>query len=67
MSDEHFGVVNTPVYRASTILYPDLAALKANKQPYSYGRRGTPTTPQLRGSRWRAGRRRRAPSRCPQA
>ena len=44
MSDEHFGVVNTPVYRASTILYPDLAALKANRQPYSYGRRGTPTT-----------------------
>ena len=44
MSDDHFGVVNTPVYRASTILYPDLAALKANKQPYTYGRRGTPTT-----------------------
>ncbi len=44
MSDSHFGAVNTPVYRASTILYPDLAALKANKQPYTYGRRGTPTT-----------------------
>lgn len=43
MSDAHFGVVNTPVYRASTILYPNLAALKANKQPYTYGRRGTPT------------------------
>ena len=27
MSDAHFGAVNTPVYRASTILYPDLAAL----------------------------------------
>jgi cystathionine beta-lyase len=44
MSDEHFGVVNTPVYRASTILYPDLAAIRANKQPYTYGRRGTPST-----------------------
>ena len=44
MSDEHFGVVNTPVYRASTILFPDLAALKANRQPYTYGRRGTPST-----------------------
>jgi cysteine-S-conjugate beta-lyase len=44
MSAEHFGVVNTPVYRASTILYPDLAALKANTQPYTYGRRGTPST-----------------------
>ena len=44
MSDEHFGVVNTPVYRASTILYPNLAAIRANKQPYTYGRRGTPST-----------------------
>ncbi|HEY5347380.1 MAG TPA: PLP-dependent transferase, partial [Rhizomicrobium sp.] len=44
MSEEHFGVVNTPVYRASTILYPDLAALKALAGPYTYGRRGTPTT-----------------------
>jgi cystathionine beta-lyase len=44
MSAEHFGVINTPVYRASTILYPDLKALKANSQPYTYGRRGTPST-----------------------
>ena len=44
MSDTHFGAVNTPVYRASTILYPDLAAIKANSQPYTYGRRGTPST-----------------------
>ena len=44
MSREHFGVVNTPVYRASTILYPDLAAQKAKDVPYTYGRRGTPTS-----------------------
>ena len=44
MSREHFGVVNTPVYRASTILYPDAAAMEANDAPYTYGRRGTPTT-----------------------
>ncbi|HEV2561241.1 MAG TPA: cystathionine beta-lyase [Rhizomicrobium sp.] len=44
MSAEHFGAVNTPVYRASTILYPSLAALEANKQPYTYGRRGTPSS-----------------------
>ncbi|HUE65891.1 MAG TPA: cystathionine beta-lyase [Rhizomicrobium sp.] len=44
MSAEHFGVINTPVYRASTILYPNLTALKANSQPYTYGRRGTPST-----------------------
>ena len=44
MSEAHFGAVNTPVYRASTILYPNLAAIRANKQPYTYGRRGTPST-----------------------
>ncbi|HTO41514.1 MAG TPA: PLP-dependent transferase, partial [Rhizomicrobium sp.] len=43
MSEAHFGAVNTPVYRASTILYPDLASLEASKGPYTYGRRGTPT------------------------
>ena len=30
MSDAHFGAVNTPIYRASTILYPSLEALEAN-------------------------------------
>ncbi|HEX3674234.1 MAG TPA: cystathionine beta-lyase [Rhizomicrobium sp.] len=44
MSAEHFGVVNTPVYRASTILYRDLAALEAADAPYIYGRRGTPSS-----------------------
>ena len=44
MSDEHFGVVNTPVYRASTILHRDLASLEAGNAPYKYGRLGTPTS-----------------------
>jgi cystathionine beta-lyase, bacterial len=40
-----FGTVNTPVYRASTILFPTLEALD-NKEhtKLRYGRRGTPTT-----------------------
>lgn len=42
------GVVNPPVYHASTIVYPTLAALEhADRTPYEgtrYGRRGTPTT-----------------------
>jgi len=42
------GVVNPPVYRASTILYPTLAAFKARGERkytgYSYGIHGTPTT-----------------------
>jgi cystathionine beta-lyase len=47
MSAEHFGVVNTPVYRASTVLYPDLASLESGKVPYVYGRRGTPSSRSL--------------------
>ncbi|HWD26091.1 MAG TPA: cystathionine beta-lyase [Rhizomicrobium sp.] len=43
-SAHHFGVVNTPVYRASTILYPDVAALDAHAMPFTYGRKGNPTT-----------------------
>ena len=44
MSEAHFGVVNTPVYRASTILYPDYAAMTGKQPTYTYGRRGTPTS-----------------------
>lgn len=40
---EH-GMVNPAVYRASTITFPSVASLKANDQPYTYGRRGTPTS-----------------------
>jgi cystathionine beta-lyase len=44
MSAVHFGVVNTPVYRASTILYRDLASLESGDVPYIYGRHGTPSS-----------------------
>ncbi|MDE2135026.1 MAG: cystathionine beta-lyase [Alphaproteobacteria bacterium] len=44
MSAAHFGSVNTPVYRTSTILQPDVASLKSHNTTYVYGRRGTPTT-----------------------
>jgi cystathionine beta-lyase len=47
MSKEHYGVVNTPVYRASTILYPNVAALDAHDMPFTYGRRGNPTLKSL--------------------
>ena len=40
----HSGAVNTPVYHASTILFPTLAELEAApKKRIRYGRRGTPT------------------------
>ncbi len=44
MSEAHFGAVNTPVYRTSTILHHNVASLTSHKTPYTYGRRGTPTT-----------------------
>ncbi len=40
----HNGAVNPPVYHASTILFPTLAALRARgTAKVRYGRRGTPT------------------------
>ena len=42
--EENFGIVNPPVYRASTVLYPTLHAVKTRGQPVTYGRRGTHTT-----------------------
>ncbi len=45
---DHHGIVNPPVYHASTILYPTVAEMeKISAAPYdnvSYGLRGTPTT-----------------------
>lgn len=42
--EANHGIVNPPVYHASTVLYRDMAALKGPKPAVSYGRRGTPTT-----------------------
>lgn len=43
-SFDHFGFVNPPVYRGSTILFPTVADLEGLRQPYTYGTKGTPTT-----------------------
>ena len=45
--DEQFGFLNTPIYRGSTVLYPDAAALRANSPRFTYGTKGTPTTEAL--------------------
>jgi cystathionine beta-lyase len=39
----HHGLVNPPVYHASTLLHPTLDALEVHKPAYTYGRRKTPT------------------------
>src|SRR5271168_505567 len=38
------GYVNTPVYHASTMLYPSAEEYLAHRSRYQYGRRGTPTS-----------------------
>ena len=43
----HHGYVNTPVYHASTLLYPTAEDYLARNGKYSYGRRGTPTSEAL--------------------
>ena len=48
---KNFGVVNPPVYHASTILYPTVAAYEASGRnrynQITYGRHGTPTSSAL--------------------
>ena len=41
--NEH-GMVNPAVYHASTVTFPDVATLNSRGQPYTYGRKGTPTS-----------------------
>lgn len=41
---EHFGFINPPIYRGSTVLFPTVADLESLQQPYTYGTKGTPTT-----------------------
>lgn len=40
---EH-GMVNPAVYHASTVLFPDAQSLYDRSTPYTYGRKGTPTS-----------------------
>ncbi|HSV25900.1 MAG TPA: cystathionine beta-lyase [Xanthobacteraceae bacterium] len=43
----HYGYVNTPVYHASTLLFPSAQDYVAHRGRYQYGRRGTPTSEAL--------------------
>ena len=45
--EDNFGIVNPPVYHASTVLYPSAEDFVAHRARYQYGRRGTPTTEAL--------------------
>lgn len=41
------GFINMPPYRGSTVLFPTLDKIISRDQPYTYGRRGNPTTVEL--------------------
>lgn len=42
--ERHFGFVNTPVFRGSTVLFRTLDELESSSRPYDYGRLATPLT-----------------------
>ena len=42
--EQHWGYVNTPVYRGSTILFPTLDALESTEPRFDYGRTGNPSS-----------------------
>jgi cystathionine beta-lyase len=44
---EQFGFINTPIYRGSTVLYPNTAAIFTRDNRFVYGTKGTPTTRSL--------------------
>ena len=41
---EQYGFVNTPIYRGSTVLYPNTEKFLKRDARYTYGTKGTPTT-----------------------
>src|SRR5437868_10330520 len=41
------GFVNTPIYRGSTVLYPNTEKFLKRDARYTYGTKGTPTTESL--------------------
>ena len=47
---DYHGIVNPPVVRASTVLFPDFETMRERTQKYSYGISGTPTTDALAGA-----------------
>ena len=42
--EQHWGYVNTPVYRGSTIVFPTLDSLESTEPRFDYGRTGNPSS-----------------------
>ena len=47
--DQH-GFVNTPIYRGSTVLYPNTEDFLHRRAKFTYGTQGTPTIASLEGA-----------------
>lgn len=45
--EEHHGFVNPPIYRGSTVVFPDVETMSKGGQRYGYGRWGNPTSAAL--------------------
>src|SRR5215471_10785124 len=45
--EDHHGFVNPPIYRGSTVVFPDVATMKSGNQRYQYGRWNNPSTEAL--------------------
>ncbi len=48
--EDHFGFVNVPPYRGSTVLFEDCTALRSGNARFKYGRRGNPSSEALEGA-----------------
>ncbi len=42
--EQHFGFVNTPVFRGSTVVFPTLDAIESTEPRFDYGRTGNPSS-----------------------
>jgi cystathionine beta-lyase len=45
--EDHHGFVNPPIYRGSTVVFPNVSTMRSGNQRYAYGRWGNPTTEAL--------------------
>lgn len=44
---DHYGFVNTPIYRGSTVVFPSVESMQNGDQRYQYGRWNNPSTEAL--------------------
>lgn len=45
--EEHYGFVNPPIYRGSTVIFPNVDSMQHGSQRYQYGRWNNPSTEAL--------------------